>query len=315
MLAYIRRTRVPVTLCRSLPQRCRYATAADPSEDPTDHHKRLGLHDWPKSKTPTAYEIFGFSNDDMSMSPLEMNRALKKRYLALVKIYHPDTSLALTQDGKEITPEVKRERFDMIQESYDILKNPRRRIAYNRYQTTSWEQQGEYFGDKKGAWSRENFEAHRRANAHRRRYAFKNDEAFWHAATWNDYYQMKYHRAPPTQEELDKNKYKILAGVLLFGAVGFVLQMVNAVDNANKYLLETQRLNLQSMKALNDARDNYGEGHSEADKVRRFLANRRSTMRLKQDVEDTDRVPEPDDDELLRRYAVKRLEAWDRADE
>ena len=41
-----------------------------------------------------------------------------------------------------MTAEMKRKRFDMIQEAYDILKNPRRRTAYNRYQTTSWDQQG-----------------------------------------------------------------------------------------------------------------------------------------------------------------------------
>ncbi|KAK6869241.1 J domain-containing protein 1 [Candida tropicalis] len=264
MLGRIRSTRRALNVYQTLRQRCCYATAA--SEDPVDHHKRLGLHEWPTSSNPTAYEIFGLSSKDMGMSPLELNKILKKRYVSLVKIYHPDTSLVLKHKGKEIDTDLKRKRFDMIQESYQILKNPRRRIAYNRFQTTTWEQQGMYRGHDKGPWSKENFEAHRRANAHRRRYDFKHDEEFWHAATWQDYYQMKYKRAPPTQEELDKNKYKILAGVLLFGAVGFGLQMINAVDNANKYLLETQQLNLKSMKALNDSYDNYGQGHSEADK-------------------------------------------------
>ena len=313
MLGRIRSTRLRINVYHTLKQQCCYATAA--SEDPVDHHKRLGIHDWPTSSNPTAYEIFGLSSKDMGMSPLELNKILKKRYVSLVKIYHPDTSLVLKHKGKEIDTDLKRKRFDMIQESYQILKNPRRRIAYNRFQTTTWEQQGMYRGHDKGPWSKENFEAHRRANAHRRRYDFKHDEEFWHAATWQDYYQMKYKRAPPTQEELDKNKYKILAGVLLFGAVGFGLQMINAVDNANKYLLETQQLNLKSMQALNDSYDNYGQGHSEADKVRRFLANRRSTMKLKQDHDDEEKLPEPNDDELLRRYAVKRLESWDRVDD
>ena len=38
-------------------------------------------------------------------------------------------------------------------------------------------------------------------------------------------------------------------------------------------------------------------------------------MKLKQDHDDEEKLPEPNDDELLRRYAVKRLESWDRVDD
>ncbi|EMG45595.1 JID1 J domain-containing protein 1 [Candida maltosa Xu316] len=288
-----------------------YATAA--SEGPEDHHKRLDLHDWPKSKNPTPYEIFGISSNEMGISTLELNKILKKKYFAFVKIYHPDTSLSILHDGVELSPEMKRKRFDMIQEAYDILKNPRRRVSYNRYHTTSWEQQGRYRGGGE-QWNQESFDAYRRANAHRTRYNFDNDEQFWQAGTWQDYYQMKYKRPPPTKEEFEKNKYKILAGVLLVGALGFGLQIMGAIDRTNQYLLESHRINLKTMRDLNDSYDNYGEGHTEADTLRRFLVNRRSTMKSKQHEDDIEKEPEPDDDELLRRFAVKRVQRWDRDD-
>ena len=45
---------------------------------------------------------------------------------------------------------------------------------------------------------------------------------------------------------------------------------MNAIDKTNQYLLETHRLNMKSMKDLNESYDNYGEGYSDADKLRRF---------------------------------------------
>lgn len=301
--------RIAVTINSNLAiSKAHYATA---SQEPIDHHKRFQLHEWPKSAKPSAYEIFGLTSKDMGMSTLELNKVLKRKYLALVKIYHPDTSLSIQYKGGEMTAEMKRKRFDMIQEAYDILKNPRRRTAYNRYQTTSWDQQGHYSGNG-GQWSKENFEAYRRAHAHRTRYNFENDEQFWLASTWQDYYQMKYNRPPPTKEELEKNKYKILFGVIAVGVLGFGLQIMNAIDKTNQYLLETHRLNMKSMKDLNESYDNYGEGYSDADKLRRFLINRRSTMKLKREEEGIEKEPEPSDHELLTKFARKRVDIWDR---
>ncbi|CAK9435502.1 uncharacterized protein LODBEIA_P02290 [Lodderomyces beijingensis] len=323
------------SLVRNIEQRsvsrlccCKYATSGEP---PTDHHKRLDLHDWPKSRHPTAYEVFGLSSKDISMSTMELSTVLKQRYVKLVKIYHPDTSLDLLDEyGQVMSDDTKRKRFDLIQESYDILKNPRRRGAYNRYQTTSWDQQGRFKGTGRGpqgeAYTTESFEAFRRANAHRTRFDFQHDEAFWSAGTWNDYYQMKYKRPPPTREEFDKNKYKILMGVLAVGALSFGLQFMNAIDRTNQYLLETHRLNLKSMKDLNQSYAGAGDidSFSEADNVRKFLISRRSSAKLKHDDmlesgeqrrDEIDpfaerRAAEPSDHELLVKYAQNKVNKW-----
>ncbi|KAI5969954.1 JID1 [Candida margitis] len=293
---------IPCTYCRM------YATS---SNDFIDHHKRLDLHGWPTSKTPTPYEVFGLSSKDIGMSRIELNKVLKLRYVKLVKIYHPDTSLDLTDNyGKALSDEQKRKRFDLIQESYDILRNARRRVAYNRFKTTSWEQQGPY-NPSSEPFSKEGFEAYRRANAHRARYDFSRDEAFWSAGTWNDYYQMKYQRPPPTKEDLEKNKYKILFGVLAIGALAFGLQIMSAIDRTNQYLVETHKMNLKSMRDLNQSYEGDGS-YSEADNVRKFLIGRRTTMRSKKDEF---REEEPSDDELLHKYAKGRVDKWDRQEQ
>ena len=294
---------IPLT-CRC---RCTYATS---SGDFIDHHKRLELHDWPSSKNPTPYEVFGLSSKDIGMSRIELNKILKQRYVKLVKIYHPDTSLDLSDKGKPLSDDQKRKRFDLIQESYDVLRDARRRVAYNRFKSTSWEQQGPY-NPSSEPFSKESFEAYRRANAHRARYDFTRDEAFWLAGTWDDYYQMKYQRPPPTKEDLEKNKYKILFGVLAFGALAFGLQIMNAIERTNQYLVETHKMNLQSMRDLNESYEGDGS-YSEADNLRKFLIGRRTRMQLKRDEFGEE---EPSDNELLHRYAKGRVSKWDRQEQ
>ncbi|KAI5951616.1 JID1 [Candida jiufengensis] len=307
-----------------LPKLCychyrKYATSVPQDDEPMNHHKRLDLHDWPTTKNPTPYEIFGLSSQDIGMSTIELNKIIKLKYIKFVKIYHPDTSLQ-HQDSESnvLSDDIKRKRFDLIQQSYDILRDARRRSAYNRFKTTSWEQQGKYQPNP-NPWSKENFETYRRANAHRSRYDFNKDEAFWTAGTWNDYYQMKYQRSPPTKEEMEKNKYKILFGVVAFGVLAFSLQFMNAIDKTNQYILDTHKMNLKSMKDLNESYtgndisniDNY----SQASTIKRFLLSRRSTMQSKRKNDDDPfSNEEPSDHELLVKYAKGRVNKWDKAE-
>ncbi|EGW35149.1 uncharacterized protein SPAPADRAFT_58335 [Spathaspora passalidarum NRRL Y-27907] len=286
-----------------------------PQQDPhhhkshINHHRRLDLHDWPTSKDPTPFEIFNLKQKDMGMPQLELKRHIKRHYLAYVKLYHPDTSLTIHEKGEELSAEEKRRRFDQIQQAYDLLKDPRRRVAYSRYQTART--RGPTYGPAQHGYTKEHFEAYRAANAQRRQYDFQNNEEFWQAGTWEDYYRMKYKREPPTKEEFEKNKYKILAGVIAFGALGFALQIVNTYNRTNEMLLDSQKRTLKSMHDLNEHSDNFGQGNSEADGLRRFLVSRRTSLKSKKYDEDTE--PEPNDKELLVKYAKKRVGQWDKA--
>ncbi|KAK6464560.1 hypothetical protein DFJ63DRAFT_317845 [Scheffersomyces coipomensis] len=206
-----------------------------------------------------------------------------------------------------------RHRFDQIQNAYDILKNPRRRVAYNRYSTTNWDQQGQYTQDSSSAFNKDNFEAYRRAHAHRTNYSFENDESFWQAGTWEDYYKMKYGRKPPTKEELDKNKYKILFGVVAVGVLSFGIQVMLAIDSSNEYYAQTRLMNLKSVQDLQNSVDNYGEGSNQIERLRRFLLSRRSSLAVKEvnEPSDSTKTFQDEEDEILVKYAQKRVSKWD----
>ncbi|KAK1775530.1 hypothetical protein QBC45DRAFT_335114 [Copromyces sp. CBS 386.78] len=91
--------------------------AAD-AELPKDHPASL----WPASKNPTPYEIFGQSKDD----PYN-----KRRFLELVKLYHPDRH---PHTGLHDIPHpTKLERYRLVVAANDILSNPQKRRMYDLY--------------------------------------------------------------------------------------------------------------------------------------------------------------------------------------
>lgn len=271
-----------------------------------DHHRKYDLHPWPKSKKPTPYEIFNLDSSSLTLSTLELNKLLKGCYVKYVKIYHPDVckNLKLLDDkGREISDEAKRQRYDQIQYAYDVLKDPRRRIAYSRYQSLSWEQYGQH---------KSSFEAYRMANAHRKQYDFQRDEQFWKAGTWEDYYRMRYNKKPPTQEEFDKNKYKILAGVLAVAAVVVTLQIMTALDHAEQYREQVRLKHLHNGQLLRESLENYGQGTTPLLRLRRFLSSRRATLAGQADQQKLDELRE-NDHQIVQKYAQQRLASLEQA--
>lgn len=232
---------------------------------------------------------------------LEFNKALKATHSKYVKVYHPDVSHGITilhSSGRELTPEEKRARFDQVQTAYELLRDPRRRLAYNKYKDTAWE--GYNKQSNPGT-----FNAFRYANAHRAKYDFNRDEAFWTAGTWEDYYRMRYQSAPPTQEEFDRNKYKILAGVLAVATIAVALQVMLAVERTNEFRRKERLLNLRSQQQLDQAHDNYGAGETRLQRLHRFLLQRRVQSELSEEKKEEMRR---EDGRILTQYAQKQVE-------
>lgn len=193
-----------------------------------------------------------------------------------------------------MTVEMKRERFDTIQKAYEVLKDPKRRLAYGRSVTVNWNQY---------STTASNFDTYRMANAHRKQYRFENDEEFWKAGTWEDYYRMRYNRSPPTREEFDKNKYKILAGVVCVMCITTTIQLILAFENSNdaKY-----QIHLQNLRLLKETENlTYDEYANRFSTIRRFLVNRRSNV---DDIEKLKQM-ELQDAQLLTEYARKKIDS------
>jgi hypothetical protein len=291
------------------------ATPPPPSDQYIDHHIRLQLHEWPKSKVATPYEIFGIQPLQKNLSQLEFNKLLKEVYQKYIKIYHPDVSRNLQikdHQGKILDETDKRNRYDQIQNAYEILKDPRRRVAYSRYSTTSWDK----YTSSGGVYSDINqnnaksFHAFRTANAHR--YAnFEALEQFWQAGLWEDFYRMKYNRKPPTEEEINKNKMKILFGVLAFGGLAFGLQLMLAIEKTNEYIRQTNLMNLKAMQDLNQSYLGQGPGYdsTQFQRINRFLIDRRLT--IINNGENEEEIKR-NDYNILTKYAKNKVEKFDR---
>lgn len=261
-------------------------------------HSHYDLHAWPKSKKPSPHEIFNMLGGETEFANRqEFEKKAKSTYQKFVKIYHPDMCSnhdILDHTGKVLLMEQKRQRFDDVQSAYEILKNPSKSNAYRKYETTSWDN---YQRGKTGS-----FDAYRMANAHRKKYAYENDPKFWHAATWEDYYQMRYGRPAPTREEWEKNKWKILWKVLAVATVVVLLQIMLALERTLEFNRRTRLMNLRANADLSQAYNNYDEGQSQFQRIRRFLLYRRLGLE-KRDHEELKK----EENGMLTKYAQQRV--------
>lgn len=94
-----------------------YATASELPE-----HE----YSWPTTSTFTPYDV------------LNHHRAApysKHRYYDLVKIYHPDRPCSEHPLCKDITPEVRLQRYRIVVAAHEILSDPNRRFAYDQFGT------------------------------------------------------------------------------------------------------------------------------------------------------------------------------------
>lgn len=271
----------------------RYATQARRID-----HSHFDLHGWPTTKKPTPLEIFNLKNDSAYTNRLEYDKALKSTYQKLIKLYHPDLQHEVVEGSASLLAEQKRLRFDAIQDAYEVLKDPRKRNAFQKYQSTSWD---DYKRGQTG-----NFDAYRMANAHRQKYSYANDPKFWHAATWEDYYRMRYARPAPTMEDWEKNKWKILWKVLAVSAVVVCLQIMLALERTDEFNRRTRMMNLKSSADMENSYANYDEGDSKFLRIRRFLLYRRLGL-SNRDAEDTKR----EENDILTKFAQLEVAKFD----
>ncbi|SGZ54193.1 CIC11C00000003296 [Sungouiella intermedia] len=264
-------------------------------------HSHYDLHAWPRAKKPSPHEIFNILGGEGDFANRqEYEKSVKSTYQKFVKVYHPDvcSNHDVVERGHSLLVEQKRQRFDDIQNAYEILRDPSKSSAYRKYQTTSWD---DYQRGKTGS-----FDAYRMANAHRKKYAYENDPKFWHAATWEDYYQMRYGRAAPTREEWEKNKWNILWKVLAVASVVVVLQIMLALERTHEFNRQTRLMNLRANADLADAYDNYGESRSQFQRIRRFLLYRRLALESRDDQE-----LRQEESDMLTNYAKQRVSKLD----
>ncbi|KAL4868889.1 hypothetical protein BDV12DRAFT_91088 [Aspergillus spectabilis] len=202
---------------------------------------------WPSTSSFTPYEVFGQSRG----APYS-----KHRFYELVKIYHPDRPCNNHPLCKDITPEVRLQRYRIVVAAHEILSNPSRRAAYDQAGT---------------GWNLNPASAipyHHYPPSGSREY-----NPIYSNATWEDWEQW-YNRHDKKQETVVDHKTFVTFVVLLF-FMGAAVQASWITQVSTGYEDRLRDINEQSTRFLTERRRNtvnQMEG-SEA-KVQHFLIRR-----------------------------------------
>jgi hypothetical protein len=304
---------------RCLPRHCLtrahvvrdYATSGDFRKERLermDPHAKYGIHPWPQSNNPSPKEIFGFRD----LNSPDFDKNIKRMYQNYVKIYHPDVSAKLpihNAEGQLLSAELKRQRYDQIANAYNILRDPHRRHAYWRFENSTSNYSQSARSARPMTQLESSFQRFRQATANKKAHNYMNNEAFWQAATWEDYYRMRHKREPPSAEEIERSKYRILAAVLVVGFLLALLQYMLALKRTDNYYAEQALMNLQANNQIEDSKRNLNYGEEQPDRLKRFLLLRRFNYIDKGDVAMSARMKQEEEKILRAMEAQGRLVA------
>ncbi|KAI9715794.1 MAG: hypothetical protein M1828_000699 [Chrysothrix sp. TS-e1954] len=225
---------------------------------------------WPEvqshQKHPTPYQIF---NQEKS-EPYS-----KRRFYELVKLYHPDRNSHLqgSQRPSKCSHDVRLERYRLIIAANDILSDPSKRIAYDRF---GW-------GWGEAAELKPKYDTHRRDPDGKGWMRWSTEQNPMYCATWEDweqwYEQTGQKRSSARQRQtLYANNYAVIslvALVALLSGIGQATRMNNftAVQSDRVQLVNEQSSHML-MRARDGAKDPSGVSETRQDRMRRFVRER-----------------------------------------
>ncbi|OAX81986.1 hypothetical protein ACJ72_03662 [Emergomyces africanus] len=174
---------------------------------------------WPATPTFSPYDIFKQSKTE----PYS-----KRRYYDLVKVYHPDLQNKDHPLFKSISEPIRLHRYRLIVAAHEILSDPAKRDAYDRY-GHGWDHRSELFAEKKAR----NLDV---------RYGrdMGGDDSIYRNATWEDW-ERWHRRHEPNQSQASTVSHGTFASFLvllmLFGGVGQAV----SIGNYSSYVEERAR--------------------------------------------------------------------------
>ncbi|CAN6598857.1 hypothetical protein TRVA0_001S06414 [Trichomonascus vanleenenianus] len=198
---------------------------------------------WPTAKDPSPFDIFGIPRGG-AIDPSE----LKRTYLQLAKLYHPDSSSQIAITRKEQT-----DRFKKIVAAYGILRDPIKRRAFETHTTThQWPPRYPH-------------------TYYQNRHAYYNEQYdFYGYDTKAE--SRKYDKE--FQEQLNQNRYKMSVLVGLVALFLGALQVQAIFKMSEKNLDEYRELSYRARLDELNAQKNYGMGSMRDERIARFLATR-----------------------------------------
>lgn len=257
-----------------------YATIADDSHQSSsnpEQPKSPPDHVWPNpppgQNHPTPYQIFS----------LDPGAAYSKaRFYQLVKLYHPDRHTSQSNSTSDpISRKIKEERYRLIVAAHDILSDPTKRKAYDRF-GSGWH--NSRFGSRNpgesagaGPFS-QNWEAN----------AANPDANIWKNATWEDWERFYHARARAegrihpdeaarsTGIYLQNSYFVLIVAILAF--TGSMANFTRAQSEGQYFVDQRDIIHDRAAKELRKAKHDALVSGTRDDRVQWFLRNREATM-------------------------------------
>ncbi|KAK3720638.1 J domain-containing protein 1 [Vermiconidia calcicola] len=263
----------PCTYCRY--QNKGYATIAGNSGD---HHGRQEHehHPWPKapngSPCPTPYQIF----------EMKANAAYSKaRFYKLVKVYHPDRK---TGANERMSPALRNERYRLIVTANDILSDPTKRSAYDRF-GAGWDGKAEL--GSRDTWYQPS--PHHRPGPFSQNWDNPRDP-IWQNATWEDWERFYRKRAQaegmaagvnqPNRTGLYLSNSYFLLVVMVCALIGSTANYSRAQNEGHYFVEQRDIIHDKASKELRRVKQEASSNRSREDQIQWFLRNREANMGL-----------------------------------
>ncbi|KAI9735965.1 MAG: hypothetical protein M1834_001431 [Cirrosporium novae-zelandiae] len=214
---------------------------------------------WPEAlsvhSVPTPYEIFGQKQG----SPYS-----KRRFYELVKLYHPDSHSHHSHHHSRYLPDpVRLERYRLVVKANEILSDPVKRSAYDRYGT---------------GWSgRPEFDSCRARYSPGGRYR-RSDPSPFANATWEDW-EKWYHRNDDNkgawgQTPVYSSHGTFISIVALITALGGYGQVTRIESWGETFSERIEHLNNECTQQLNEHRKESTKKPTKEQRVQNFLKHR-----------------------------------------
>lgn len=248
------------------------------SNGPTRHFP------WPQlsssTATPTPYQIFHLDKDAIYT---------KRRFYELVKIYHPDRHFpeANVSEINSLSSEVRIERYRLVVAANDILSDPAKRSAYDRY-GSGWGRHTETPSQKH----------HSDFYYSSRPSGFDAYGSPMRNATWEDWERWYQRRSREKQEPVYLSNMSFLYIISVLAALAGVVQAKYLGEASFSSLEQVEATTRECIEHIQNRRIASRELDNKNDRLQRFLQSRYSygndTLGPKDDDVESKLLPPPE---------------------
>ncbi|KAI6244884.1 hypothetical protein HI914_06854 [Erysiphe necator] len=215
---------------------------------------------WPEvtstNTIPSPYEIF----NQKKHSPYS-----KQRFYELVKLYHPDR-YELNSEVSKLSSETRLERYRLVVAANNILADPVKRNAYDRY-GAGWNGNPDILKNGRAASNR-GFSGGPRS--------YDGPDGLNQNATWEDW-EKWYTRDAPPQDPIYVSNAAFFGIILIFALLGGIGQATRASSNSFSFMEQRNALHNKVSLELMNIRKESTNCSIQEERIHRFMKNRDPT--------------------------------------